>query len=131
MLRAAKSLDAAVKGARLNELRGDPKLVPAVRTRETILLLDMAQPRQQTLVARDSDKASKLADSGRPAHENLNSTGIAREIGFVLLGHQDFAWSRTYGARKHRLRNQNRHFRNPPVRESVFVLAKNRLRIVV
>src|SRR5712664_874227 len=81
----------------------------ALRAGEAIKTLHFPQPGKQTFGVDVLQQAAKFLDSRRPSHEDLNTAGIANEIGFVLLRNPYLPRLRTYGTRKHRLAIDSSH----------------------
>jgi len=98
-----KALHASVEDAGLDELWFRPKLVSALWAGKTIATLHFSQPVQKTFIIGLPQQTAELFDSRRPPHEDLDSTGIANQIWFVLLCNLYLPRLRTYGTREHLL----------------------------
>lgn len=104
-----KALHATIEHARLNQFRLRPKLVSALWAGKTIATLHFSQPVKKTFIIGLLQESPELFDSRRPAHEDLDSTGIANQIRLVLLCDPYLPRLRTYGTREHLLAIDSYH----------------------
>ena len=69
----------------------------------------LSEPFEESFAFGEFELAVEFLDPGRSPNEDLNSTRVANEIWFVLLGDTDLPHLRTYGAGKHLLSIQLCH----------------------
>jgi hypothetical protein len=81
----------------------NPKVASTCGTFQVVAAFHLSEPRPQVFDLPTVEQSVESGDSGRTSDEELNPTGIASYVWFLLLRDPHLSRIRAYRARKHLL----------------------------